>query len=128
MFKRGYCQPNRRACRTLIAIFRCRRGFTLMELLTVLIIIAVLVAIAIPVYAQVDQTSKDRVDQANVRILNGATMQWVSASEANKLEGQTTDALKTALGNTYISGWPSSPNGKIYQLDDSSRKWVVVDR
>ena len=127
MSNRENCQTNHQAGKTKKTVLRCQRGFTLVELLTVLIIIAVLVAIAVPVYAHTEQTSRDKVDQANVRILNGATIQWMCASQANDPVGKTTDTLKAALENHYISGWPSSPTGRYYALDSSSGKWTVVE-
>jgi len=93
-------------------------------LFTVLIIIAILVAIAVPLYNSTQQTARDRVDEANVRILNSATLQWVLADNANDPRGMETDVLKPEI-LVYLSGWPNSPNEKEYKLDKVKGLWIV---
>ena len=46
---------------------RNRSGFTLMEMLIVIALIAVLIAIAIPVFASQLEKSREATDLANVR-------------------------------------------------------------
>ena len=94
-----------------------RDGFALMELLTVLIIIAVLVAIAVPIYNSTVQTAKDRIDEANVKILNSATLQWMLEDKNNDPRNETTDSLKFKLTG-YLMEWPVSPNNKVFVLDN----------
>lgn len=54
-------------------------GFTLMELLIVIAIIAVLVAIAIPTFAAQLDSAKDSADRANARALYAlAQAEWMS--------------------------------------------------
>ncbi|MEW6459327.1 MAG: prepilin-type N-terminal cleavage/methylation domain-containing protein [Bacillota bacterium] len=96
----------------------CRRGFTLAELLTVVFVIAVLLAIAVPIYGGIQQTARDRVDEANVRILNSATLQWVLEDDANDPRTHTTESLKGIIKGYLITDWPESPNGKKYVLDN----------
>jgi type IV pilus assembly protein PilA len=58
---------------------RCRpagrddRGFTLVELMVVVLVIAILIAIAIPVFLGLRRTANDRATQANVRNAFSAT-------------------------------------------------------
>jgi prepilin-type N-terminal cleavage/methylation domain-containing protein len=91
-------------------------GFALLELLAVLIIIAILVSIAVPLYASTNQTAKDRADEANVRILNSATLQWMMADEGNDPRTVAESTLKAELLGKFVQGWPVSPNGKLYVL------------
>ena len=63
--------------------------------MTVVIIIAVLLAIAVPVFNSTQQKARDRTDEANVKILNSATLQWVLANEANDPRDYETDTLRT---------------------------------
>lgn len=90
-------------------------GFALLELMIVVVIIAILIGIALPIYASSVQTVKDRTDEANVRILNSATLQWMMAAEGNNPKTETTASLRVKLAG-YVQSWPVSPNGKNYVL------------
>lgn len=77
-----------------------KKGFTLMEMLIVVAIIAVLVAIAIPVFNGALTKSKEAADVANVRALYA---EWqVAILTDNKAIPATADAFLTspAEGNT----------------------------
>ncbi len=92
------------------------KGFALPELMAVLIIIAVLVSIAVPIFASSVQNARNRADEANVRILNSATLQWMMADEGNNPKAENTASLRGKLAGPYVQGWPVSPNGKSYVL------------
>lgn len=66
---------------------KSRKGFTLMEMLIVVAIIAVLVAIAIPVFSAQLNTAKERVDAANLR---SATSMAVTDYLSNSRSGSIT--------------------------------------
>ncbi|MBE6472832.1 MAG: prepilin-type N-terminal cleavage/methylation domain-containing protein [Coriobacteriaceae bacterium] len=95
------------------------KGFTLMEMLIVIAIIAVLVAIAIPVLgAQLDR-SKDATDEANARSIYGL----VQADVMSPYTG-------TGATATKVEG-PSGTDPKVYTVtlsDGSTQKFEFSTR
>lgn len=51
------------------------KGFTLVELMVVVLIIGILVAIAIPIFNNASKQAKIKTCQANIRTINGALAQ-----------------------------------------------------
>lgn len=94
-----------------------------LELMAVLVIIILLVYLAIPYYNSTLQLVRDRVDEANIRILNSATLQWLLADEAHDPQNIDTVDLQAELINDYLLDWPISPNRRRYELEDG--QWVA---
>jgi len=65
---------------------RDSKGFTLVELMVVLLIIGILVAIAIPIYNATQKNAKMKACQANIRTINGAVSQWAAANNKEPAE------------------------------------------
>lgn len=87
-----------------------KKGFTLMEMLIVVAIIAVLVAIAIPVFNGALTKSKEAADVANVRATY-AEWQTAMLTENTKAPATTEDFLKGPTGNdTLTLNYPKKLN------------------
>lgn len=77
-----------------------KKGFTLAELLVVVAIIAVLVAIAIPIFSSQLEKSREAVDAANIRAAYAEVL-------SNKVSGETdTDKISKKVTLTQEKqGW-----------------------
>lgn len=88
----------------LLTKMRNKRGFTLVELMVVVVIIGILVAIAIPVYNGTQNSARNNADSANLRIIDGAIAQFL----AENPDTAAADVTK-ANASTMLQSWPSSP-------------------
>ncbi len=60
---------------------RDSKGFTLVELMVVLLIIGILVAIAIPIYNKTQENAEKKACQSNLRTIDGAVAQYCAAND-----------------------------------------------
>ena len=96
------------------------KGFTLAELLIVVAIIAVLVAIAIPVFTTQLEKSREAVDMSNVRAAYAEVVTDYLADGANTAHSATVTARQTQ------SGWQNTDNGTLYTRVNGVEKSITV--
>ncbi|MCI6853732.1 MAG: prepilin-type N-terminal cleavage/methylation domain-containing protein [Firmicutes bacterium] len=86
-----------------------KKGFTLAELLIVVAILAILVAVSIPIFTSKLHDAKDSTDMANLRAAKAAAIAAY----------MSTDDLETAAQAFY---WYDADNGKVVVGTDATTK------
>lgn len=92
----------------LLALKNKKKGFTLLELLVVLAILAILIAIAVPVYKNQKEKAAITAHNANVRVLETAVESY-RQDNGGDLPGSIDD-LAT---KHYIKNVPTVPYGAV---------------
>ncbi|MFY9233339.1 MAG: prepilin-type N-terminal cleavage/methylation domain-containing protein [Fimbriimonadaceae bacterium] len=91
---------------------RKNKGFTLVEIMIVVLIIGILLAIAVPNFIKSRETSRKQSCIGNLKQMDSGKEQW--AMENNKTTG---DAVVWAdLVPTFIKAQPSCPSGGAYTI------------
>jgi len=92
-----------------------KKGFTLVEMVTVIVIIAIIAAIAIPSYKAVTSNANSNACSTNVKILQGA---WDLYSSKNPDTSIPIDFIKALVDSSYIRDELKCESGGNYKLNN----------
>ena len=87
-------------------------GFTLVEIMIVVLIIGILLAIAIPNFVKARETSRAKSCVANLKQIDSAKQQYMMDKNISTYAGVMTD-----LVGTYIRTAPTCPAGGTYTVN-----------
>jgi prepilin-type N-terminal cleavage/methylation domain-containing protein len=92
---------------------KVRHGFTLVEIMIVVLIIGILLAIAVPNFIKARESSRNKACIANLKQIDSAKEQW--AMDNNKANGTTVDLTTDLVGTgKYIKSAPKCPASGTY--------------
>src|SRR5438045_2608634 len=87
-----------------------RRGFTLIELLIVILVLAILMAVALPLYLAAVSDSQVKTCRANMQTISNAEAAWKTSDTSHTYTTNLSN-LNTNLGAT-----PVCPSGGAYSV------------
>ena len=99
---------------------RRNKGFTLVEIMIVVLIIGILMAIAVPNFIKARSNSQTSTCIANLRQIESAKEQWAMENKKSSTDTPTSANLSGATG--YIKSYPTCPVGGTYTIGDMSTR------
>lgn len=87
-----------------------QEGFTLVELMIVVVILGILAGIGVQQYANVQQRAKEAADKANRKVLTNATNMWLILESPAATE-EPFEVTEDELVPYYLDEWPDNPLG-----------------
>ncbi len=93
-----------------------KKGFTLVEIMIVVLIIGILLAIAVPNFLRARESSRTRSCIANLRQIEAAKEQWAMDNK----KGATDTPVQGDLAPTYVKSYPACPSGGTYTIGNMS--------
>ncbi len=91
-------------------VSRRSRGFTLVEIMIVILIIGVLASIAVPTWVNARTTSRKQACTGNLKRIMTAKEQWTMENK----KGEGSACLMTDLFPTYLRTSPGCPTAGTY--------------
>ena len=98
---------------------RNRRGFTMIELLTVVLIISILMTVATPLYLNAVDDSRKKICRSNMQTISNAVMAARVKSATADFSALITGGVST-VNLPDLSSVPVCPNGGAYSLANGS--------
>ncbi len=92
-----------------------RRGFTLVEIMIVVLIIGILLAIAVPNFIKARESSRAKSCISNLKSIQGAKEQW--AMDHKKVAGDTAGFSDLVGTDKYIKSTPECPSSGTYTIN-----------
>ena len=101
---------------------KARHGFTLVEIMIVVLIIGILLAIAVPNFVKARESSRQKACIANLKQIEAAKEQWCMD---NKQSTTATPADTDLYGSAaYVKNTPSCPSGGTYTIGNMATRPV----
>ena len=97
-----------------------RKGFTLVEIMIVVLIIGILLAIAVPNFIKARESSRTKSCVANLKQIEAAKEQWAMDTRAGTTASPGTGDLYGATA--YVKNTPVCPSGGSYTINNMATR------
>ncbi len=96
---------------------RSEKGFTLIEIMIVVLIIGILLAIAVPNFIKARETSRAKACVSNLKQIDAAKEQWAMDNKAAAGAAIPNGLADLVGASNYIKATPVCPSGGTYTED-----------
>ncbi|MFY9390329.1 MAG: type II secretion system protein [Limnochordia bacterium] len=93
-------------------------GFTLVELIVVIVILGVLAGLGIQQFGNIQQKARENANKANVRMLLSAARLYLMMEPPESIKEDTFTPSQPGALDSYIADWPEDPwgRGDVYKV------------
>lgn len=98
--------------RKIRKLLKKQEGFTLVELMIVVVILGILAGIGVQQYGNIQERAKKAADDANKKVLTNAANMWLIMNGGFEGENEATKTFegeKNELVPDYVDEWPMNP-------------------
>ena len=104
--------------RKIRKLLKKQEGFTLVELMIVVVILGILAGIGVQQYGNIQKRAKDAADAANRKVLTNAANMWLIMNDGFEGAEKRFEGANNELASEhYVDEWPTYPyDNEVYYV------------
>jgi len=99
--------------RKIRKLLKKQEGFTLVELMIVVVILGILAGIGVQQYGNIQERAREAADAANKKVLTNAANMWLIMNDGFKGDPEAEEVVFKREDNDlvpdYVDEWPTNP-------------------
>jgi type IV pilus assembly protein PilA len=97
-----------------------KKGFTLVELLATIVIMGIIIAIAVPSYIHITQSTKEKAYESKKEYIEAKAISYASENDLDPATITVADLINAGYIEADSDGKFSNPLGRIFRLLSNS--------